>query len=103
MHSIESSISYRQTPSLKFLPLTACSGAYADVLKAHDTLSGEAVAVKVVSRFACQQYAALMQKEVAVMQRIDRHPHLLSLREVFCSEHHMYIITGASLWRVELT
>ena len=64
------------------------------MIRAQDRLLDETVAVKVVSRWACTQYAALMQKEVAVMQRIDRHPHLLSLREVFCSENHMYIVTG---------
>ena len=61
-----------------------------------DKESSEAVAVKVVSRDACNKYFHLMNKEVAVMHVIGEHPHLLTLREVFYSKHHIYIITGIS-------
>lgn len=53
--------------------------------------------MKVVSRDACQKYFDLMNKEVAVMHVIGEHPHLLTLREVFYSKHHIYIITGELL------
>lgn len=72
----------------------SCSGAYADVVMGWDKESDEAVAVKVVSRSACQKYYHLMNKEVAVMHMNGEHPHLLALREVFYSKHHIYIITG---------
>jgi len=65
------------------------------VVKGWDKDSAEEVAVKVVSRAACQRYFHLMNKEVAVMHMVGHHPNLLTLREVFYSMHHIYIITGA--------
>jgi len=65
------------------------------VVKGWDKDSAEEVAIKVVSRLACQRYFHLMNKEVAIMHMIGEHPHLLALREVFYSKHHIYIITGA--------
>ena len=65
------------------------------MVRGWDLESNEPVAVKVVSRVACQKYFELMNKEVAVMQIVGDHPHLLTMREVFYSRHHIYIITGA--------
>ena len=65
------------------------------MVRGWDRTSEEEVAVKVVSRAACQRHFHLMNKEVAVMHMVGAHPHLLTLREVFYSVHHIYIITGA--------
>ena len=73
-----------------------CSGAYADVVRGWDLESNEPVAVKVVSRVACQKYFELMNKEVAVMQIVGDHPHLLTMREV-CNQ----LSFGSPGWIIE--
>lgn len=64
-------------------------------MKSVDKLSGEEVAIKVVSSFACQCYFDLMNKEVVVLHLIGEHPHLLGVREVYYSRDNIYIVTGA--------
>lgn len=66
------------------------------MVKATDRLSGEAVAIKAAGSWACEQHAGLIEKEVQVMHRVEDHPHLLPLREVFHSIDRVFVVTGTA-------
>ena len=71
-----------------------CSGAYADVVAATDRITGDLVAVKMVTKTACKKYFDLMDKEVQIMSMVRGSPFLLGVREAFYSADQIFIVSG---------
>jgi BR serine/threonine kinase len=70
------------------------AGSTSKVKLAWHQRTGEAVAVKIIKKALFLDHPELLkkvQREIAVMRLLD-HPGILSLRDVFESDHHIFII-----------
>jgi BR serine/threonine kinase len=73
---------------------TLGQGASSKVKLAHHSVTGAAVAIKIIRKSMWQQHPELESKaqgEIALMRLAD-HPHILRLREVLESRNHLYVI-----------
>ena len=82
---------------------TLGTGAFSKVKYATDTNTGQAFAIKIVSRDLVkkQQMEEQLKKEIAIM-KILKHPHVIELSEVLQTQKHIYIVlelvTGGELF-----
>jgi serine/threonine protein kinase len=67
-------------------------GAFAVVRRATNRLTGETVAVKVISKNKMSPDALLkLELEVEILKAVD-HPHIISLKNFYQTEKFLYIV-----------
>jgi serine/threonine protein kinase len=72
---------------------TLGSGAFSKVKYATDTNTGNAFAIKIISRdmIIKQQMEEQLKKEIAIMKML-KHPNIIELTEVLQTKNHIYIV-----------
>jgi serine/threonine protein kinase len=68
------------------------SGAFGDVYRAEDRITGQDAALKVIKRRGAQPGALnLVRVEMDAMQRVTGDPHCVQIKAAFQDRHHLYL------------
>jgi serine/threonine protein kinase len=68
------------------------SGAFGDVYRAEDKITGQDVALKVIKRRGAQPGELdLVRVEVDAMKRVMGDPHCVRIEAAFQDRHHLYL------------
>ena len=67
------------------------NGAFSEVRKAVDKLTGNQVAIKIIEKAKCADKQDMIHSEVEILKKI-KHPNIISLIEMMETETHLYLV-----------